>query len=267
MWERGEQMETYPITKNEYAYQRLKEEIMAGKYAAGEKLVVDAISRRYNISSMPVREAIKRLEEEGFVQTVPYRGARVHTWDYDEFNELMQISTALESTASRLAVRNITREGLARLREIVREMEDAARLRNYSQYNQLNFDFHFTLYEGGGNRELYALISELHDRTYPYTSVSFHPEGRLPVSLRQHQEWVEAIAAGDSAASAAMCRKQRADSYKNFLDYLEQCLTHLDVPEAHYYIYGFASTFSKLSIEQIQKKINQYRKSLAYIFD
>ena len=70
-----------------------------------------------------------------------------------------------------------------------------------------------------------------------------------------------------SAASAAMCRKQRADSYKNFLDYLEQCLTHLDVPEAHYYIYGFASTFSKLSIEQIQKKINQYRKSLAYIFD
>ncbi len=260
-------MDSFPITKNEYAYQRLKEEIMAGQYGAGEKLVVDAISRRYHISSMPVREAIKRLEEEGFVQTVPYRGARVHTWDYDEFNELMQISTTLESTASRLAVHNITKDGLAQLREIVHQMEDAVRARNYIQYSQLNFDFHFTLYEGCGNRELYALISELHDRTYPYTSVSFHTEGRLPVSLRQHQEWVEAVAAGDVAASAAFCRQQRTESYRNFLDYLERCLSHLDVPEAHYYIYGYASTFSKLSIEQIQRKISQYRKSLAYIFD
>lgn len=260
-------MDAFPITKTEYAYQRLKEEIMSGQYTTGEKLVVDAISRRYNISSMPVREAIKRLEEEGFIRTVPYRGARVHTWDYDEFHELMQISTVLEATASRLAVRNITPQGLARLRDIVRQMEDAARMRNLSQYNQLNFDFHFTIYEGSGNKELYALISDFHDRTYPYTSVSFHTEGRIPISLREHQQWLEAIIAGDMDGSAAFCRQQRMESYGNFLDYLERCLTQLNVPECHYYIYGFASTFSKLSIEQIHKKISQYRKSLAYIFD
>lgn len=260
-------MEKQPITKTEYAYQRLKEEIMSGSYAVGEKLVADAISRRYGISSMPVREAIKRLEQEGFVQTTPYRGARVHTWDYDEFNELMQISTALESTASRLSVRNISRESLDRLREIVQRMESAVRSSHLQQYNELNFEFHFTIYEGSGNRELYALISQLHSRTYPYTSISFHTEGRLPVSLRQHQQWVEAISAGDGAASARLCYQQRMESYRNFLDYLEKCLARLDVPEAHYYIYGFASTFSKLTVEQIQKKIAQYRKSLAYIFD
>ena len=255
------------ITKNEYAYQRLKEEIMSGKYSAGEKLVVDTISHRYNISSMPVREAIKRLEDEGFVQTTPYRGARVHTWDYDEFNELMQISTVLESTASRLAVRNISKSGLDRLRDIVKQMEEAVRFRNLSRYNQLNFDFHFTLYEESGNKELYALISEFHDRTYPYTSISFHTEGRLPVSLQQHQQWLEAIATGNSAGSAALCRQQRVESYQNFLDYLERCLTHLDIPEAHYYIYGFASTFASLSSEEIKKKIQQYRKSIVHIFE
>lgn len=259
-------MDQQPITKTEYAYQRLKEEIMSGSYAAGEKLVADAISRRYQISSMPVREAIKRLEQEGFVQTTPYRGARVHTWDYDEFNELMQISIALESTASRLAVRNIGAEGLNKLRELSKKMESCVRSSNLQQYNELNFDFHFTIYEGSGNRELYALISQLHSRTYPYTSISFHTEGRLPVSLCQHQQWVEAIEAGDGEVCAKLCCQQRMESYRNFLDYLEQCLAHLEVPEAHYYIYGFASTFSTLSVGEIQKKIGQYRKSLAYVF-
>ena len=260
-------MDSYPITKNEYAYQRLKEEIMAGEYAAGEKLVVNAISQRYNVSPMPVREAIRRLEDEGFVQSSPYCGARVHTWDYDEFNELMQLSTVLESTASRLAVRNISAAGLERLRDIVRQMEEAVRHRKLPRYNQLNFDFHFTLYKESGNKQLYALISELHNRTYPYTSVSFHTEGRLQVSLSQHQQWLEAILAGDSQACAAFCRQQRIESYQNFLDFLERCLVRLDAPEAHYYIYGFASTFATLTIDEIRKKIRQYRKSIVHIFD
>lgn len=63
------------------------------------------------------------------------------------------------------------------------------------------------------------------------------------------------ISAGNGSASARRRYQQRMESCRNFLDYPEKCLTRLDVPEAHYYIYGFASTFSKLTVEQIQKKL------------
>ena len=255
-------MDYMPVSKNDYAYHRLKEEIITGYLAPGEKLTVNTLSERYQVSTMPVRNAIQKLRSEGFVAITPRCGAKVHVWDYDEFNSLMQLSTVLEMTASKLAAFYIDEESIAMLNSLCKKMESAGMSRNYPQYEQYNHRFHFAIYENCGNPYLMEQISEMHEKTYPYTSISFHIEGRLKISMEQHKTWVKALADHDGETCAELCKTQRVQAYGNFLSYLENCLEHLDNPESNYYIYGFGSTFSGMPIEEIRKKLDSYHKSM-----
>ena len=250
------------LSKNEFAYRRLKEEITSGFFAPGEKLVVSSICKRYQVSPMPVRNAINKLQSEGFVAVTPMCGARVHVWNYDSFCSLMQISTVLEKTASRLAAYYITDEVLEELKAICRKMESAGMSRNYQLYEQYNHSFHFLIYRQCRNDDLFEQIRELHEKTYPYTSISFHTAGRIQLSMAQHKEWLIALENHDAASSEAICNLQRVQSYSNFLTYLESCLEHLDNAEANYYIYGFGSNFTNMSIEEIRNKLVSYREAM-----
>lgn len=250
------------LSKNEYAYQRLKEEITSGVFIPGEKLVVGSISKRYQVSPMPVRNAINKLQSEGFVAVTPMCGAHVHVWNYDTFCSLMQISTVLEKTASRLAAHYVTEEILEELRSICKKMESAGLSRNFQLYEQYNHSFHFLIYRQCRNDDLYEHIQELHEKTYPYTSISFHIKGRIQLSMAQHKEWLAALENHDPDASEAICSLQRVQSYSNFLTHLESCLEHLDDGEAYYYIYGFGSTFANMSVEEIKEKLSSYREAM-----
>lgn len=249
-----------PITKAEYVYNHLKADILAGRYQPEEKLIVSKISKEYHVSSMPVREAIKNLSDEGFVIAIPNCGAKVHVWDYDEFNDLMQISTALEMMAARMAAYNISPEGLEKLQLLYDQMVPCVEENNLVIYKRLNKDFHSAIFSESGNPSLSRLIENYHQMTYPYTAISFLTEGRLPKSIRQHQLWLNALKCGDGATSEFLCFRQRVESYDNFLNHLEACLEQMDAPEANYYIYGFASTFAHMTIPQIREKISGYRR-------
>ncbi len=146
----------------------------------GEKLVVNAISQRYQVSPMPIREALAQLEQEGLVQSAPHRGAWVHKCDYDQFYELIQVSIVL------------------------------------------------------------------------------HTAGRIPMSIREHGGWVEALDRRDGDACAELCRQHRLETYFLFLDYLKRCLDHPEDPQSRYYIYGYSDVFSGMSQEEIRAATDGY---------
>ena len=250
------------VTKTTYAYERLKGEIMDGTLRQGEKLVVNAISQRYQVSPMPIREALLKLEQEGLVQSAPHRGAWVHKCDYGQFYELIQVSIALETCACRLAAALITGEMLEQLRGLMRGMESAVRSKDVSTYQVLNDEFHMGIYRACGNRELFELIRSTHRRTYPYTSIALHSIGRMTHSIQEHRDWMDALARRDGEACASRCRQQRLESYYLFLDFLTGCLDDPDAPQSHYYLYGYSDTFSGLSPEEIRHIIQQYRSKM-----
>src|SRR3569833_578132 len=81
----------------------LRQAISAGRYKSGERLLEEALAEEHGVSRVPVREALRRLETEGFVTLTPYRGATVSAGSFRDSFELMQVRRALETMAARLA--------------------------------------------------------------------------------------------------------------------------------------------------------------------
>ena len=253
------------MTKSTYAYERLKQEILDGDFGQGEKLVVNAISQKYQVSPMPIREALLKLEQEGLVQSAPHRGAWVHTCNYEQFFELIQVSVALESCACRLTAALITEEAMDELKQLVAQMEEDVKNKDIFAYQEHNHSFHFKIYHACGNRELCEMIKNTHWRTYPYTSIALHSSGRLSMSLQEHLAWLDALARRDGETCVRLCRQQRLESYSLFLDFLMDCLKNPEDARSRYYLHGYTDTFDGMSTEEIERSIAGYRSRMALL--
>ena len=78
-------------TKSEIAYQKIREDIIVGKFPPGQKIVVSELSKEMRLSDIPIREAMKRLESEGFLEITPHVGAIASRMDLDEIKSIYQI--------------------------------------------------------------------------------------------------------------------------------------------------------------------------------
>ena len=83
-------------TKTEVVYDFLKKNILNGRYRPGEKIVISVIARRLDVSDIPIREAIKRLQTEGLLDITPHVGAKVVEIDQNEFEQITMIRAQLE---------------------------------------------------------------------------------------------------------------------------------------------------------------------------
>ena len=96
------------ITKNVAVYEALRKDIIEGRMKPGQKIIMSEVAKNLGLSDIPVREAIRRLESEGYVHFTPNIGAIVSELDADKIIELYLIRIELESLATRLAVDHIT---------------------------------------------------------------------------------------------------------------------------------------------------------------
>ncbi len=138
---------------------------MSGRLAAGERLPEEAIAKRYGVSRVPVREALRRLESEGFVTLTEFQGARVSESSWRDSIELMQVRRGLEVLAARLAADARGGEQAAALREIVDRGTEAAREHRLAELATLRAEFHKLVAKASGNRELEDLIERVLQRT------------------------------------------------------------------------------------------------------
>jgi DNA-binding GntR family transcriptional regulator len=129
----------------------LREEILAGRLTGGERLVEEAIAKRYGVSRVPVREALNRLQSEGFVTIVRYRGAAVSETLIQDGRELLQIRRGLEVLAARLAAEN---RGGAVAGELTAIAEDTQHV-----HGPDGPPFHELVATASGNRQLQEMLA------------------------------------------------------------------------------------------------------------
>ncbi|WP_319456684.1 MULTISPECIES: GntR family transcriptional regulator [unclassified Mycobacterium] len=134
----------------------LREEILAGRLAAGERLVEEAIAKRYGVSRVPVREALTRLQSEGFVTIVRYRGAAVSETLIQDSRELLQIRRGLEILAAQLAAEN---RGGAVAGELAAFAED-----QHHEHGNDGPSFHELVAAASGNRQLEEMLAGVNRR-------------------------------------------------------------------------------------------------------
>jgi len=183
----------------------IERRIVAGELAPGAKLNEADLAAAMGISRGPVREAFRALEQAGLVQTEKNRGVFVRLVSLEEANEIYEVRAALESQIGRLAAERAKPAQLERMRAIVKRMHAAGRKRDPDAYFPLNIDFHELLAEAAGNRALAAhyrrVVNELN--LYRREAIQRNLDV-IPVSTREHEAVVEAIAKGDAALAARL---------------------------------------------------------------
>ncbi|PWI57514.1 GntR family transcriptional regulator [Sulfoacidibacillus thermotolerans] len=182
-------METYESTPNkqQQAYEQIKSNILNGTYGAGYRIVVDRIARELGVSAIPVREAVRRLEAEGFVEYERFSGVRVIRIDEVTYAQSLQVLAVLEGYATRLASRHLTAENLQDLHDITKKMAVSRADFDLATYGHLNQQFHQMICEKCANNYLFLEWKTVQERLNALrTSVFMLIPHRATDSIEEH---------------------------------------------------------------------------------
>jgi len=183
-------------------YLYIKEAILNHDLREGERINLDAVASEAGVSKTPLREAMVRLEREGFVVSVPRGGTFVREISEKEMRETYEIREALEALAVRLAAKRLDREKLDELAETCRSFERALLEKDIRLCHQNDLRFHRLLAEASGNERLTVMMETVH-RHFSIL-ISRNPEywSRADTSLRDHFAILEALSKGDGDGAA-----------------------------------------------------------------
>jgi len=182
------------------AYEEVRKRIVSGDFAMGSRLNEVRLANDLGVSRAPVREALRRLSEEGLVVERPHLGAVVRELDASSLVDLYNVRAALESLAIRLATRQ--RMDTKPLRAIIRRMAAAAESGDYALVARHELDFHSVITNNSGNAVLMGIFHSLEGQVLMGLALDDSGYQDLEEVAREHQPLVEAIELGDEHAAA-----------------------------------------------------------------
>jgi DNA-binding GntR family transcriptional regulator len=194
-----------PAPLRQSVYEALVELVVEGRLRPGQHLVETELARQLGVSRQPVREALHRLEAEGWVDLRPNQGAFVHVPTDEEVDQLLDVRELLEVETARLAAIATNDGELARLRLICHEGEAAVEAGDTGRFVAVNTEFHAELARLAGN-EVLAELAEIVGRRVRWYYRQVAP-ARGHESCAEHRDMVEAIEAGDAERASAIARK------------------------------------------------------------
>jgi DNA-binding GntR family transcriptional regulator len=194
-----------PVPLRQSVYEALVELVVEGRLQPGEHLVETELARQLGVSRQPVREALHRLEAEGWVDLRPNQGAFVHVPTDEEVDQLLDVRELLEVETARLAAHEATARDLARLRAICHEGEAAVEAGDTGRFVAVNNEFHAELAAVAGNAVLAELAAIVGRRVRWYYRLVAPLRGHE--SCVEHLEMVEAIEAGDAELASSIARR------------------------------------------------------------
>ncbi len=210
-------------TKQEYVYQSLRGAIMRGELPPGQRLVIDDIARRLEVSAIPIREALQSLQAEGLVVSAPHVGATVASISQDEVHEVFAIMEGLETVAVREAAARLTPEQAESLGAIVAEMDAAVERREYERWAEMNGRLHRSI----GDVAAMPLLREMTDRALSrwerlrrhYFQGVLVP--RVEQAQREHRDLLAALVARDPDTSERVVRAHNRNAQAAYSAFLE----------------------------------------------
>ena len=152
------------ISKQKMAYELIRERILDGTYPPGTRIVLDAVAREIGTSTIPVREAIRRLEADGLIEYQPFAGARVAPMDETAYVQSLKRVGGAGGNATALSASRLTEEDFRRLEEINQSMKEALTEFDFVRFGNLNRDFHQTILERCGNDVLKEQIRQIGEK-------------------------------------------------------------------------------------------------------
>ncbi|MFF7139593.1 MULTISPECIES: GntR family transcriptional regulator [unclassified Streptomyces] len=197
-------------------YGALLELITTRALQPGQHLVESELAGHLGVSRQPVREALQRLNTEGWVDLRPAQGAFVHEPTDEEADQLLTVRTLLEAEAARLAAANAGSAGIAVLEELCAQGESAVAADDVDAAVALNARLHAKVMELAGNAVLAELAAQVDRRVRWYYTPIARQRGRQ--SWIEHRELIAAIAARDEQRATAVMRQHTEQTRKMYHD-------------------------------------------------
>jgi len=211
------------VNKQERTYTVLRDRIHSGAFAPRARLNIDALARELGVSAIPVREALRRLEAEGWVKFQPNVGAIVAPVDATAWEQQMLAVAILEGAATADAAAHLTPSDLARVRKLAAEMEQMAADGDLARFSRLNRRLHAVILARCANGYLLELLEQTSQRLDRLrdTMFSYLPE-RSAAAVAEHQRLIELLEGGDLAEVERYARwhkMQTVEAYRDTHEY------------------------------------------------
>lgn len=191
----------------EIVFETLRDAIITGKMGPGERLMEIQLAEEMGVSRTPVREAIRKLELEGFVVMVPRKGAYVAGVSIKDIADVFEVRAALEALAASLAAERITEEELDRLERSIVSINEVSDGKNINKVVESDVDFHDMLYQASRNEKLITIITNLKEQLQRYRATSLAEEGRTKDAVDEHKQIVEALSERNGELAAELARQ------------------------------------------------------------
>lgn len=188
--------------------EKLRSALMAGRFQPGEKLTIRAVASALDVSLTPAREALYNLVAEGILDSGPNGTVFVPQMDEERIVELSKIRITLEGLAAREAVPNLTDADIAAIAAIHAELAEADHTKDFPALMQLNWQFHFGIYDAANMPMLKRIIESCWLKMGSYINVIYPKYGEIGQGIELHGRVLEALARRDADA---LCAAIRAD--------------------------------------------------------
>lgn len=212
------------LTKQQYVYRMLRDAIIRCELAPGERLVIDDLAKRYEISIIPVREALRLLQSEGLVVSVAHVGATVGPISRDSVLEVFTVLEGLEVVATRTAAQRATPEHLDAIERSVAGMDQALADDRPQQWADLNTEFHLLISQSARMPVLFEMTQRALDlwdrvRRYYFNGVLAH---RLHQAQAEHHLILSHLRTRDLEALEQAVRRHNQGALAAYTAYLER---------------------------------------------
>lgn len=185
------------VSLADQVFEKLENDIITGAYPRGEILTELKLVEQLGVSRTPIREALRRLEQERLIYDSG-KGTVVLGITVEDLVDIMNIRQRIEGLAAYYATKNLTQEGLEELRQIS-ELQDFYYAKKDTEHlRQMDDRFHNAIYELSGRTVIRDTLQPLHRKTQRYRKVSIENPERLANSIREHKEIYNAIISGNA---------------------------------------------------------------------
>ena len=204
------------ISLADQVFDHLENDILSGKYQRGEILTESKLSAELGVSRTPIREALRRLEQEHIIEESG-KGSVVIGINEKDLEDIFMIRKSLECQVAALAAKNRTEEQLKQLREALEFQEFYLNKNDPDQIKLMDSRFHETLYKLSGSTAFYDTLVPLHKKIQKYRRASVTNSSRAEASVAEHRKIYEAIEAKNTALAAKYASEHVENAYKHIM--------------------------------------------------
>ncbi len=221
-------VETLHLEMNEYlplrdvVFQTLRQAILRGEIQPGERLMEIHLAQKLGVSRTPVREAIRMLELEGLVMTIPRRGAVVAEITVSDLEDVLEVRLALEELAVQIVCKKLTQEQLDEMKALAAGFRRTLDGDDVGECAQADMAFHEAIYNATGNKRLVQILNNLREQMYRYRMEYLKDKSSHRILVEEHAEILQALEARDEQRALEATRQHIARQREHIIAELTQ---------------------------------------------